>query len=33
MAVCRRLGMTHLGRRTDWYAGEVLETFVLHAAD
>ncbi|SCG69345.1 Protein N-acetyltransferase, RimJ/RimL family [Micromonospora echinaurantiaca] len=31
MAVCRRLGMTHLGQRTDWYAGEVLETFVLAA--
>ncbi|WBB70406.1 GNAT family N-acetyltransferase [Micromonospora sp. WMMD812] len=29
MAVCRRLGMTHVGRRTDWYGGEELETFVL----
>ncbi|MEV0809766.1 GNAT family N-acetyltransferase [Micromonospora sp. NPDC050200] len=28
MAVARRLGMTHLGRRTDWYGGEVLEVFV-----
>ncbi|MEU7585126.1 GNAT family N-acetyltransferase [Micromonospora sp. NPDC049230] len=31
MAVCRRLGMTHVGRRTDWYGGEELETFVLAA--
>ncbi|MCX4386089.1 GNAT family N-acetyltransferase [Micromonospora peucetia] len=29
MAVARRLGMTHVGRRTDWYGGESLETFVL----
>ncbi|RIV40735.1 GNAT family N-acetyltransferase [Micromonospora radicis] len=27
MAVCRRLGMTHLGRRTDWYGGTEVETF------
>ncbi|MGK5738946.1 GNAT family N-acetyltransferase [Micromonospora sp. URMC 103] len=31
MAVCRRLGMTHVGRRTEWYGGEELETFVLVA--
>ncbi|MEU5939274.1 GNAT family N-acetyltransferase [Micromonospora sp. NPDC047548] len=31
MAVARRLGMTHLGRRTGWYGGEVLETFVRRA--
>ncbi|WP_410813039.1 GNAT family N-acetyltransferase [Micromonospora sp. 067-2] len=31
MAVCRRLGMAHVGRRTDWYGGEELETFVLPA--
>ncbi|MFC4021278.1 GNAT family N-acetyltransferase [Micromonospora sp. GCM10011542] len=31
MAVARRLGMTHVGRRTDWYGGEELETFVLDA--
>ncbi|SCE75617.1 Protein N-acetyltransferase, RimJ/RimL family [Micromonospora coriariae] len=31
MAVCRRLGMTHVGRNTDWYGGEELETFVLTA--
>ncbi|MEH1169776.1 GNAT family N-acetyltransferase [Micromonospora sp. CPCC 205539] len=31
MAVARRLGMTHVGRRTDWYGGEELETFVLTA--
>ena len=31
MAVARRLGMTHLGRRTDWYGGEELETFVRRA--
>ncbi|MGN9808494.1 GNAT family N-acetyltransferase [Micromonospora sp. BQ11] len=31
MAVCRRLGMTHLGRRTDWYGGVELETFALDA--
>ncbi|MDH6463085.1 RimJ/RimL family protein N-acetyltransferase [Micromonospora sp. A200] len=31
MAVARRLGMVHLGRRTDWYGGEVLETFVRRA--
>ncbi|MFU8871208.1 GNAT family N-acetyltransferase [Micromonospora sp. SL4-19] len=29
MAVARRLGMTHVGIRTDWYAGAELETFVL----
>ncbi|MEH1013854.1 GNAT family N-acetyltransferase [Micromonospora sp. CPCC 206060] len=29
MAVARRLGMTHVGRRTDWYGGEELEAFVL----
>jgi RimJ/RimL family protein N-acetyltransferase len=29
MAVARRLGMTGIGRRTDWYGGEELETFVL----
>ncbi|MBY8870966.1 GNAT family N-acetyltransferase [Micromonospora sp. PLK6-60] len=28
MAVARRLGMSHVGRRTDWYGGELLETFV-----
>ena len=32
MAVSRRLGMTHVGRRTDWYGGEELETFVLSGA-
>lgn len=31
MAVARRLGMTHVGRRTDWYGGEELESFVLRA--
>ncbi|MEU5945354.1 GNAT family N-acetyltransferase [Micromonospora sp. NPDC047465] len=31
MAVARRLGMTHVGRRTDWYGGEEVETFVRHA--
>ncbi|WP_422738799.1 GNAT family N-acetyltransferase [Micromonospora sp. WMMD729] len=31
MAVCRRLGMAHVGQRTDWYGGELLETFVLTA--
>ncbi|MBQ0894554.1 GNAT family N-acetyltransferase [Micromonospora sp. U56] len=31
MAVASRLGMVHLGRRTDWYGGEVLETFVRRA--
>ncbi|MFR9775552.1 GNAT family N-acetyltransferase [Micromonospora sp. MS34] len=31
MAVARRLGMTHLGVRTDWYGGVDLETFVLKA--
>lgn len=31
MAVARRLGMTHVGRRTDWYGGEELEAFVLRA--
>lgn len=29
MAVARRLGMTHLGVRTDWYGGMEVETFVL----
>ena len=29
-AVARRLGMTHVGRRSDWYGGEDLDTFVLH---
>ncbi|WP_341719575.1 GNAT family N-acetyltransferase [Micromonospora sp. FIMYZ51] len=29
MAVARRLGMTPIGRRSDWYGGEELETFVL----
>ncbi|MFG3581658.1 GNAT family N-acetyltransferase [Micromonospora chersina] len=29
MAVARRLGMTHVGTRTDWYGGTELETFVL----
>ncbi|MEQ4305484.1 GNAT family N-acetyltransferase [Plantactinospora sp. B6F1] len=29
MAVARRLGMTSIGRRTDWYGGEELETFRL----
>ncbi|WP_460806408.1 GNAT family N-acetyltransferase [Micromonospora zhanjiangensis] len=29
VAVTRRLGMTPLGPRTDWYGGEELETFVL----
>ncbi|MEV4120299.1 GNAT family N-acetyltransferase [Micromonospora sp. NPDC049645] len=33
MAVCRRLGMAHVGQRTDWYGGELLETFVLAAPD
>ncbi|MEV0152203.1 GNAT family N-acetyltransferase [Micromonospora sp. NPDC050686] len=28
MAVARRIGMTHVGQRTDWYGGELLETFV-----
>ncbi|GAB3955817.1 GNAT family N-acetyltransferase [Micromonospora vulcania] len=31
MAVCRRLGMTHVGRRSDWYGGQELETFLLTA--
>ncbi|RQX07511.1 GNAT family N-acetyltransferase [Micromonospora inaquosa] len=31
MAVCRRLGMTHVGQRTDWYGGELLEAFVRTA--
>ncbi|WFE38953.1 GNAT family N-acetyltransferase [Micromonospora sp. WMMD998] len=30
MAVARRLGMTHVGVRTDWYGGTELETFVLN---
>ncbi|WP_281187052.1 hypothetical protein [Micromonospora sediminicola] len=29
MAVARRLGMTHVGVRGDWYGGAALETFVL----
>jgi RimJ/RimL family protein N-acetyltransferase len=29
-AVARRLGMTHVGQRSDWYGGEVVDTFVLH---
>ena len=33
MAVARRLGMRHLGRRTDWYGGEEVETFVRTAGD
>lgn len=28
-AVARRLGMTYVGRRTDWYGGEEVDTFVL----
>lgn len=28
-AVARRLGMTYLGRRTDWYGGEEVDTFAL----
>ncbi|WBB81916.1 GNAT family N-acetyltransferase [Micromonospora sp. WMMD882] len=31
MAVARRLGMTHVGRRADWYGGLEMETFVLSA--
>ncbi|GAB3972159.1 GNAT family N-acetyltransferase [Plantactinospora veratri] len=27
MAVARRIGLTPIGRRTDWYGGEELETF------
>ncbi|NBE81919.1 GNAT family N-acetyltransferase [Micromonospora rubida] len=30
-AVARRLGMVHVGRRTDWYGGEEVDAFVLHA--
>jgi Acetyltransferases, including N-acetylases of ribosomal proteins len=30
MRVARRLGMTAIGRRTGWYGGQELETFVLH---
>ncbi|MFY1700949.1 GNAT family N-acetyltransferase [Micromonospora sp. WMMA1923] len=33
MAVARRLGMTHVGRRTDWYGGAELETFVRQNPD
>lgn len=33
MAVARRLGMTHLGVRTDWYGGIELETFVLRTGE
>ncbi|ROT32759.1 GNAT family N-acetyltransferase [Micromonospora sp. HM5-17] len=29
MRVARRIGMTAIGRRTSWYGGEELETFVL----
>jgi RimJ/RimL family protein N-acetyltransferase len=29
VAVTRRLGMTPLGRRTDWYGGSEVEAFVL----
>lgn len=29
MAVARRLGMAPIGRRTDWYGGEEVETFLL----
>ncbi|WP_229705830.1 GNAT family N-acetyltransferase [Micromonospora sonchi] len=29
IAVARRLGMTSVGRRSGWYGGEELETFVL----
>ena len=29
MAVARRLGMASIGRHTNWYGGEELETFVL----
>ncbi|WDZ87475.1 GNAT family N-acetyltransferase [Micromonospora cathayae] len=31
-AVARRLGMTHVGLRTDWYGGEEVDTFVLRRA-
>ena len=31
MAVARRLGMTYVGRRTDWCGGAEVETFVLTA--
>ena len=31
IAVTRRLGMTPVGRRTDWYGGDELETFVVDA--
>ncbi|WP_245730352.1 GNAT family N-acetyltransferase [Micromonospora pallida] len=30
-AVARRLGMTYVGRRTDWYGGIETDTFVLPA--
>ncbi|WP_229399355.1 GNAT family N-acetyltransferase [Micromonospora okii] len=30
-AVARRLGMTYVGRRTDWYGGEELDAFVVRA--
>ncbi|SCL30346.1 Protein N-acetyltransferase, RimJ/RimL family [Micromonospora nigra] len=30
-AVCRRLGMTPVGRRTNWYGGVEVETFVVDA--
>lgn len=33
IAVARRLGMTPLGRRTDWYGGLEVEAFVLTADD
>ncbi|MFI6228129.1 GNAT family N-acetyltransferase [Micromonospora echinospora] len=29
-AVTRRLGMSYLGRRTDWYGGTEVDAFVLH---
>lgn len=33
IAVTRRLGMTPLGRRTDWYGGLEVEAFVVSADD
>ena len=33
MAVARRLGMTPVGLRSDWYGGKELETFVATARD
>ena len=32
IAVTRRLGMTPLGHRTDWYGGQELEAFILARA-